>query len=43
MIEAQQLRHDLAAAMGETPVLLAIDLGPAAYKRAMEKLIAAEG
>ena len=42
MIEAQQVRLDSAHAAGATPVLLAIDKGPAAYKRVMDGLIAAE-
>jgi len=43
MIEAQQTRRDSADAAGEIPVLLAIDKGPTAYKRVMERLLAAEG
>lgn len=42
MIEAQQSRREAAEAAGTHPALLAIDKGPAAYRRVMDRLIAAE-
>lgn len=43
MIEAQQKRKESMDAAGVRPVLLSIDKGPEAYKRVLQRLIAAEG
>lgn len=42
MIEAQQVRLEAATALGEKPTLLAIDKGPVAYKRILNRMIDAE-